>query len=94
MKKLRSLEEFERLRKEVSKSRNPETVIIAISSGTCGQARGSLKIIQAFKKAVDKLPFKIKNRVSIRVTGCHGFCEAEPNVIIYPEGIFYQLGCR
>lgn len=90
MKRLKSSEGLERLRKEVSKSRSPETVIIAISSGTCGQARGSLKVIQAFRKAVNKLSSKTKNRISIRVTGCHGFCEAEPNVIIYPEGIFYQ----
>jgi len=90
MKRLKSSEGLERLRREVSKSRSPETVIIAISSGTCGQARGSLKVIQAFRKAVNKLSLKTKNKVSIRVTGCHGFCEAEPNVIIYPEGIFYQ----
>ncbi len=28
--------------------------------------------------------------MALRVTGCHGFCEAEPNVVIQPQGIFYQ----
>lgn len=90
MKKLKSPKDLENLRKKILKSRDPKTLTVAISSGTCGEARGSLKIIQAFKKAVNKLPSKTRSGVSIRVTGCHGFCEAEPNVIIYPKGIFYQ----
>ncbi len=56
---------------------------ISISSGTCGQARGSIKLVEAFKK-------EAKGNIDIKVTGCHGFCEAEPNVIIFPDGIFYQ----
>jgi len=56
---------------------------ISISSGTCGQARGSTKVVEAFKE-------ESKGKIDIKVTGCHGFCEAEPNVIIFPEGIFYQ----
>jgi len=60
-----------------------EERFISISSGTCGQARGSIKVVEAFKE-------ETKGKVDIKVTGCHGFCEAEPNVIIFPDGIFYQ----
>ncbi|MCK4395966.1 NADH-quinone oxidoreductase subunit NuoF [candidate division WOR-3 bacterium] len=75
-------------RKSVAKESLNKITWIAISSGTCGQARGSLKIVEAFKKEVDKLGRE--GQVKIRVTGCHGFCEAEPNIIIFPDGIFYQ----
>ncbi len=60
--------------------------VISVSSGTCGQARGSLKLIGAFKEALKGL----EDEIEIRVTGCHGFCEAEPNVIIFPDEIFYR----
>ena len=60
--------------------------VIAISSGTCGQARGSLKLIEAFREAVNGF----EDKIEIKVTGCHGFCEAEPNVIIFPDEIFYR----
>jgi NADH:ubiquinone oxidoreductase subunit F (NADH-binding)/(2Fe-2S) ferredoxin len=26
----------------------------------------------------------------VKVTGCHGFCQLEPNLIVYPEEIFYK----
>ncbi len=61
---------------------------IVISAGTCGRARGSLKVEQALRDAIGKSD--LKEKVDIKVTGCHGFCEAEPNIVIKPQGIFYQ----
>ena len=60
-----------------------------MSSGTCGQACGALNVIDAFKKELKKK--KIESKVKLRVTGCHGFCEQEPLLVIEPENIFY---CR
>lgn len=62
--------------------------VLTVSAGTCGRARGSLKVIKALKNVVKKK--KLENEVKIKVTGCHGFCEAEPNIIIHPHNIFYQ----
>lgn len=62
--------------------------VITVSCGTCGQARGSNKVVDALKKALKDA--RLEDKVLLRVTGCHGFCEAEPNIIIYPKGIFYQ----
>jgi len=61
---------------------------IVISAGTCGRARGALKVGQAFRDEIGKR--NLQEKVDIKVTGCHGFCEAEPNLIIKPQGIFYQ----
>ena len=85
MTKLLRPEQLGKLRQRISASR-PKDTIISISCGTCGQARGALKVAQAFKEAIKGLGKKI----SIKVTGCHGFCEAEPSVIIFPEEIFYR----
>jgi len=61
---------------------------VVISSGTCGQASGSLQIIDAFEQELEKKD--LKNDIGIKITACHGFCEMEPNVIIQPAGIFYK----
>ncbi|MDH4271191.1 MAG: (2Fe-2S) ferredoxin domain-containing protein, partial [Candidatus Aminicenantes bacterium] len=62
--------------------------VLTVSAGTCGQARGSLKVIDALRKTLKKE--NLGDQVKVRVTGCHGFCEVEPNIIIYPHDIFYQ----
>lgn len=88
-KKIASISDLQTLISQQKEHRQKESkTVIAISSGTCGQARGSLKLLDAFKKAIRQNG--LKDNVILKATGCHGFCEAEPNVIIYPEGIFYQ----
>jgi len=64
----------------------PKTVVI--SSGTCGQASGSNQIISAVNQEVKSR--KLQDTVEVKITGCHGFCQLEPNIVIYPEGIFYK----
>jgi NADH-quinone oxidoreductase subunit F len=61
---------------------------VAVSSGTCGQASGSLQIIDALRAELEKRG--LQEKVGMEITGCHGFCELEPNIIIYPDGIFYK----
>jgi len=73
---------------QIQKRKSAEKPVLTVSAGTCGRARGSLKVIKALKNAVKKE--KLENDVKIKVTGCHGFCEAEPNIIIHPHNIFYQ----
>ncbi len=62
--------------------------VLTVSAGTCGQARGALKVVEALQGALKKA--KLDKKVRIRVTGCHGFCEAEPNVLVHPHDLFYQ----
>ena len=88
MKKIQSIKGLVTLRDEIKKQKSSNEIQIVISNGTCGQARGSEKIVQAFRKEIERQ--KIQDKVEIRATGCHGFCEVEPNIIIYPKGIFYQ----
>lgn len=73
---------------DVIANRPPYVKTIVISSGTCGQASGSLPVIEAFEQEL--LKRNLKNKFEVKITGCHGFCEMEPNLIIYPDGIFYK----
>ena len=79
--------ELEELRGEMIKRVYKESPCIVISCGTCGQISGALKVIEAFQQEIKRQ--NLEGKVFLRITGCHGFCEVEPNVIIEPEGIFY-----
>ncbi|HUU37832.1 MAG TPA: NADH-quinone oxidoreductase subunit NuoF [Candidatus Desulfaltia sp.] len=88
-KKIASTRDLKALIAEKKAARESEKrPVLTVSAGTCGQARGSLKVIDALRKALKKE--NLEDRVKVRVTGCHGFCEVEPNIIIYPHNIFYQ----
>jgi NADH:ubiquinone oxidoreductase subunit F (NADH-binding)/(2Fe-2S) ferredoxin/Pyruvate/2-oxoacid:ferredoxin oxidoreductase delta subunit len=60
---------------------------IVIAGGTCGMARGAGEVAEAFRHEIARR--KLKRKVLIRETGCHGFCEVEPLVVVDPERIFY-----
>jgi NADH-quinone oxidoreductase subunit F len=76
------------IREQVRLRRSDKRPVLTVSSGTCGQARGSAKVIGALRRVLRER--KLENKVRVRITGCHGFCEAEPNVIVFPQNIFYQ----
>jgi NADH-quinone oxidoreductase subunit F len=87
--KMTSIEDLKNLIVTKIRKRSAEKKpCIVISAGTCGRARGALKVEQAFRDEIGKR--NLQGKVDIKVTGCHGFCEAEPNIIIKPQGIFYQ----
>ncbi len=87
--KINSISELNKIIQAESQKRKAEKrPNLTVSAGTCGQARGSLKVIEALKKTIQNE--NLGKKVKIKVTGCHGFCEAEPNIIIHPHDIFYQ----
>jgi len=88
-KKIKSIPDLEqRIESQINKRKAEKKSILTVSAGTCGQARGSLKVIESLEKIIEK--GKLEDKVKVKITGCHGFCEAEPNIIIQPQGIFYQ----
>ena len=85
--KLGSVAELEELRKSILSKRDQKKPCIAICGGTGCHALGNRDIINAFEKEIEKQ--SLKNKVDIRETGCPGFCEKGPIVVIYPEEICY-----
>jgi NADH-quinone oxidoreductase subunit F len=87
MPRLNSAAELENFRKEVLSNRDPDKPCIAVCGGTGCLGLGNDKIIRAFEEEVKKQ--SLETKVDIRATGCHGFCEKGPNIVIYPEAISY-----
>lgn len=89
MNKLKSTQELNSLIEEKTKQRQADKrITLTVSAGTCGRARGSEEVIAALEEQVEKK--NLGDKVRIKVTGCHGFCEAEPNIILHPQDLFYQ----
>jgi len=84
-----SIEDFEKSAAGIAEKRRSaaDRPSIIVGGGTCGIARGADKVAAAFKKEIKKR--KLARKVVLRETGCHGFCQVEPLVVIDPEGIFY-----
>jgi NADH-quinone oxidoreductase subunit F len=64
----------------------PDQKTIFVCQGTGCISSGSDNVYEALRAEVDQQ--KLKN-VNVDFTGCHGFCEQGPNVVVEPDGIFY-----
>ncbi len=87
MKKIKSPEELDRLRNEIKARRESQKPCINVCAGTGCLALGSEKIIKAFQEELSKRG--LVNEVLLKGTGCPGFCEKGPIVVIYPDEITY-----
>jgi NADH-quinone oxidoreductase subunit F len=82
-----SIEDFHAFQGRLAADHDPRLPVIVISAGTCGQASGANDLIRAAKREL--LARELTDQVQLRITGCHGFCEAEPSVLVEPRGTFY-----
>jgi len=85
--RIRSVDEFRALSNRLIAERDPGIPVIVIPAGTCGQTSGANDLIRVTKREL--LARKLTDSVGLRVTGCHGFCEMEPSVLVEPHGTFY-----
>ncbi len=88
MNRLVSLEELEVLRKSIAERIDPNKPRITICGGTGCHAYGCDKVAAAFEQEIKRQSLEAK--VDMKITGCHGFCERGPLVVVKPENIFYQ----
>jgi len=91
--RLKSIDDFWGLRDRLRLGRDPGIPIIIIPAGTCGQASGANDLIRIAKREL--LARKLTDLIDLRITGCHGFCETEPCVVVEPRGTYYpKVGVR
>lgn len=60
---------------------------IMVCQGTGCVSSKSPEIMNALKDEIKKTGL---NDIDVKLTGCHGFCQQGPIVIVEPEGIFYS----
>ena len=87
MPKLKSLLDLEELRKGIIASKDPSKQCITICSGTGCHAYASEKVADTFASELEQQG--LSEKIDLRRTGCHGFCERGPIVVIFPDEICY-----
>ena len=87
MARLKTPEELQDLRQEILSRRDPDNPCISICAGAGCVASGADEVIEAFKNEIEKQ--NLTTTVDTKGTGCPGFCEWGPVVVIYPKEICY-----
>ena len=85
--RLVSTQALRQLRERLLRECDRALPCIVIPAGTCGQASGANDLIRVTKREL--LSCGLVGRVHLRVTGCHGYCQLEPSVLVLPDGTFY-----
>jgi NADH-quinone oxidoreductase subunit F len=87
--RLSTFAELEKLRVSAAAARAPKNRELIVSTdSTCCILRGSLGVADAFKAEIAERG--LGEAVGLRLTGCLGFCEIEPMVVVLPQKILYQ----
>ena len=76
------------LRAELVALRSTQVKAITVCGGTGCRASGCLAVVDAVKEELANQG--LTEEVALRVTGCHGFCEQGPLMVIEPGGVFYR----
>jgi NADP-reducing hydrogenase subunit HndC len=87
MEPLKSPSDLEKLRKNILTKKDPNSPAIAVCVSTGCEALGVKGDLKAFKEEFKKQG--LEGKVEIKETGCLGFCEKGPRIVVYPEEIFY-----
>ena len=87
MAKLHSVAELEALRATILAGRDPAKPCIAVCAGAACDGMDSAAVAAAF--VAEAAAQQLGDKLDVRTTGCHGYCEKGPNVVVTPGEICY-----
>jgi len=88
LKRLKSIKDMENLSSKLTKEKKDFTKkTIVVTGGTCGRASGSQDIYEVVRDELEKKD--LSKTVVLRSSGCIGYCDQEPIILVLPERIFY-----
>jgi NADH-quinone oxidoreductase subunit F len=89
MKRLSSIEDLIDLRAGVQSDDllRAGVPMLTICAGTGGQASGSNDIMRIVKRYI--IEHNLQTKIGLRITGCQGFCEKDPFIVVEPGAHLY-----
>ncbi|MBI2955401.1 MAG: NADH-quinone oxidoreductase subunit NuoF [Chloroflexi bacterium] len=87
MEQIKSPTELEELRQGILTQRDPHKRYITLCSGSACHASESKLVAEGIEEEIRRQGLGAE--VEVRRTGCHGFCERGPVVVLHPEGTCY-----
>ena len=82
------IEQLKKIQKESQKKFDSYRASLHVCTGTACVANNSFCLIDTLEKELKKR--KLDKEILIVPTGCNGFCEQGPIMVVQPDGIFYQ----
>ncbi|HQL40227.1 MAG TPA: (2Fe-2S) ferredoxin domain-containing protein, partial [Anaerolineaceae bacterium] len=89
MTRLASANELAEVRERMLAGGNGSRPTISVCGGTGCRVYGSEQVWGAFRQELEAQGANSLLEYNVKVTGCHGFCEKGPLVVIRPQGILY-----
>jgi len=87
MEKIATIEDFINFRQLIMDEPRENKPCLVICAGTGGQASGSNDVIRIIKHQI--LERGLQDCISLRITGCLGFCEKDPLILVEPGNNLY-----
>ncbi len=87
MVKLNSSDKLAEYRDKIAASYDGEKACVTVCGGTGCRASKCLDVAAGFEKALKTK--KLDKKVDVKITGCHGFCEQGPLVVLADKGVLY-----
>ncbi len=89
LQKLNSIDDLKKLYWSLfEKIKNDDKPQLVICSGTACHASGTGDIIRGMKRYI--IENNLQNKIALKITGCHGFCEMGPFILTKPDDAFYH----
>ena len=86
MKKISNAQALRRVQDDLKQNYDPNKKLVTICAGTGCRGYGCIKVKEELEAEIKKQNMDVE----VRATGCFGFCEKGPLVVIHPEKVFYQ----
>ncbi|UCD50406.1 MAG: (2Fe-2S) ferredoxin domain-containing protein, partial [Phycisphaerales bacterium] len=87
MDRLKNTSDFHAWHEQLCAGADPEVPVVMLCGGTGCTALGSAQVYHAFEQEIARMGLGTK--IQLKRTGCHGFCEKGPVVVVLPERFFY-----
>jgi len=87
MKRISSLESFIDFRRIIIEEPEKQIPCLVLCAGTGGQASGSNDIMRIIKRYI--IEHNLHDKINLRITGCLGFCEMDPFIVVEPGRNLY-----
>ena len=87
--RIESRDQFTALHEAARKARAEHRQQILVCCGTGCLASGAKEVAEAFAEQVADRGLGAEVGLFVKSTGCHGFCERGPLVVIQPSGVLY-----
>ena len=88
MGKIKTADELDSFRQSIIGKIDPNKTCVTVCGGTGCTAWGSAEFREALTQEIKTRG--LEDKVDVKMTGCHGFCERGPVTVILPKEIFYQ----